>query len=115
MTVSLPTYNTNIGATVTLGCTVVAQPAATTVFWKRLSSTGQTLDIDINSSRYDGSSINSPSLIIYNPQLNDEGNYVCFATNAIGTGQSSQTFLDVTGSKYLYQCLIVIFTSLTGI
>jgi hypothetical protein len=29
----------------------------------------------------------------------DESYYVCTAQNSVGTGQSSQTFLDVVGSK----------------
>ncbi|CAC5393170.1 HMCN [Mytilus coruscus] len=98
VTVSLPNYNTNIGATVTLGCTVIATPPANTVYWKRINANGQTIDIDTNSNRYDGASITNPSLVIYNPDLSDEGNYVCYASNAIGTGNSQQTFLDVTGN-----------------
>ncbi|XP_063441331.1 hemicentin-1-like isoform X2 [Mytilus trossulus] len=98
VTVSLPNYNTNIGATVTLGCSVIATPAANSVYWKRIGANGQTIDIDTNSNRYDGASITNPSLVIYNPDLSDEGNYVCYASNAIGTGNSQQTFLDVTGN-----------------
>lgn len=29
----------------------------------------------------------------------DEGYYICTATNAVGTGSSSQSYVDVTGSK----------------
>lgn len=107
VTVSLPNYNTNIGATVTLGCSVIATPAANSVYWKRIGANGQTIDIDTNSNRYDGASITNPSLVIYNPDLSDEGNYVCYASNAIGTGNSQQTFLDVTGSMCLLEISFV--------
>jgi hypothetical protein len=52
------------------------------------------------SGRFSGATVNSPTLTISQAQVADEGYYVCFATNSVGTGQSSQTFLDVIGSKY---------------
>ncbi|VDI54451.1 hemicentin [Mytilus galloprovincialis] len=110
VTVSLPNYNTNIGATVTLGCSVIATPAANSVYWKRIGANGQTIDIDTNSNRYDGASITNPSLVIYNPDLSDEGNYVCYASNAIGTGNSQQTFLDVTGNTPNVKVLQSLYT-----
>jgi hypothetical protein len=50
-------------------------------------------------NKYSGSTVSTPSLTITNAQNSDEGNYVCYATNLAGTGSSSQTFLDVVGSK----------------
>lgn len=58
------------------------------------------VDVGANSNRYGGSTVNSPSLIISNAVTSDEGFYVCYATNSVGTGQSSQTYLDVAGSKF---------------
>jgi len=43
--------------------------------------------------------VSNPSLVIFNPSLADEGNYICYAENAIGQGQSTQTYLDVTGGN----------------
>jgi hypothetical protein len=34
--------------------------------------------------------------------MSDEGTYICHAANSVGTGQSSQAFLDVVGSEYIY-------------
>jgi len=39
-------------------------------------------------------------LTITNAVSGDEGNYICTASNVVGTGSSQQTFLDVTGSMY---------------
>jgi|JYMV01.1.fsa_nt_gi hypothetical protein len=53
----------------------------------------------MNNQKYGGSSVSNPSLVIFNPSLADEGNYICYAENAIGQGQSTQTYLDVTGGN----------------
>jgi hypothetical protein len=99
------TYSVNVGSSVTLQCTISANPVHTTVYWKKIVN-GVSTDVDIGSSsnRYGGSTVNSPSLIISNAVTSDEGFYVCYATNSVGTGQSSQTFLDVIGSKFYYKC-----------
>ena len=99
VTVSLPNYATKEGTTVTLGCTVVASPAASRVWWTRVNSNGQNTNVDMNNQKYGGSSVSNPSLVIFNPSLADEGNYICYAENAIGQGQSTQTYLDVTGGN----------------
>ena len=98
VTIALSNYNANIGATVTLGCTVIASPSVTSVYWRRIVN-NQQQNIDASNSKYSGSTVSSPSLVISNAALSDEGSYVCFATNSIGTGSSQQTFLDVIGSK----------------
>ena len=52
-----------------------------------------------NNNKYSGSTVSSPSLIIYNAEESDEGNYKCKVTNSVGTGISTTTNLDVVGSK----------------
>jgi hypothetical protein len=95
------TYSVNVGSSVTLQCTVSANPIHTTVYWKRITNEVSTdVNVFTNSNRYGGSTVNSPSLIISNAVTSDEGFYVCYATNSVGTGQSSQTYLDVAGSKF---------------
>lgn len=80
-------------------CTVTATPTHTNVYWRKIAN-GVSTDITVtNNNKYSGSTVNSPSLEVRNADLNDEGNYVCFASNSVGTGQSSQTFLDVTGGR----------------
>ena len=53
-----------------------------------------------NNNKYSGSTVQTPSLTITGATAGDEGNYVCSATNSVGTATSSDTFLDVVGSKY---------------
>lgn len=98
--VTLPNYAVDFGRQVALGCTVTANPAHTSVNWKKIKN-GVSTDIEMaNSGKYSGSSVSSPSLVINNANLDDEASYVCYATNSIGTGQSTSTVLDVVGSKY---------------
>lgn len=84
--------------TVTLQCVVTANPAHTVVQWQKVVG-GQTTSVPVGG-RLSGSRVNSPSLTISQTEFADEGNYICTATNAVGTGTSQRTFLDVTGSKY---------------
>lgn len=92
-----PTYSVNFGGTVTLTCTVSANPAHNSVYWQKVVN-GVSQPVTIGN-RYTGSTVSSPSLTISNAVQNDEGFYVCYAVNSVGTGNSQQTFLDVQGSK----------------
>ena len=94
-------YTVNIGNSITLQCTVSANPTETSVTWERYDNNVAT-NIDLSNSRYSGSSVGSPSLVINDAAISDEGFYLCKASNSVGTGQSQQTFLDVIGSKYTY-------------
>ena len=67
--------------------------------WRKIIN-GNPTNLDTTSNRYTGGNVNTPSLTISNTVDSDEGYYICTATNAVGTGQSSQTYVDVTGSKY---------------
>ncbi|VDI12391.1 Hypothetical predicted protein, partial [Mytilus galloprovincialis] len=98
VTVYQTIYNVNYGNSAVLVCSVTANPVHTSVYWRKIKN-GVSTDIAIASSnsKYSGSTISNPSLQINNADLNDEANYVCFASNIVGTGQSSQTFLDVIG------------------
>ncbi|VDH91359.1 Hypothetical predicted protein, partial [Mytilus galloprovincialis] len=99
VTVILPNYNTNIGATVTLGCTIDATPAATDVYWQRIvNNLQQPINTTSSNSRYSGSTVLNPSLVITDAQPLDEGNYICYATNIIGTGHSQHTYINVIGN-----------------
>ncbi|CAC5415117.1 unnamed protein product [Mytilus coruscus] len=89
-------YSVEIGLTVTLQCTVTSNPSHTNVTWNKIVN-GQQTNIGSNS-RYSGGSTNTPSLTISNAVDSDEGYYICTAVNAVGEGQSSQTYLDVIGN-----------------
>ncbi|XP_033753605.1 hemicentin-1-like isoform X5 [Pecten maximus] len=97
VTIGQTSYSVTTGTTATLECTVTADPTHTTVFWQKITN-GVTTNIVIDGNNYAGSSVNSPSLVVFNTNSGDEGTYICFATNVVGTGQSSQTTLDVTGN-----------------
>jgi len=90
------------GQTATLQCSFSGTPTVTSVYW-RTTKNGITSTITTDGSNYGGSSLSSPSLIIYNADTSDSGTYVCYASNSVGTGQSSSIFLTVTGSKILLQ------------
>ncbi|XP_021345496.1 hemicentin-1-like, partial [Mizuhopecten yessoensis] len=97
VTISQNAYSTNTGNSITLGCTVSANPTHTTVFWQRNVNSG-TQSITIDGVNYSGSTVNSPSLTVLNANTADSGSYTCFATNSVGTGQSSATSLTVSGN-----------------
>ena len=90
-------------------CTVVANPTHNTVYWRRIETNGQVTDIAIDNSKYQGATVGNPSLTITNVQLADRLNYICFATNSVGTGQSSQTYLNVIGSKFFKLYIVLIW------
>jgi hypothetical protein len=48
-----------------------------------------------NTNKYSGSTSSVPSLTIFNAASSDAGTYTCFASNSVGTGQSSTTQLSV--------------------
>lgn len=88
-----------MGTSVTMDCTVSANPAHTSVSWQKvINGVRSTINLG-QSNKYSGSTTTNPSLTVQNADLTDESHYVCTAQNSVGTGQSSQTFLDVVGSK----------------
>ena len=95
------TYNVNLGETVTLQCSVTADPLHTSVYWQKVTG-GSTSTIIINNSKYEGSTVTNPSLTIKNAASGDAGTYYCYATNSVGTGGSTQVVIGVTGSKYFF-------------
>ena len=106
-------YTVDFAGTVILECSITSNPAHTLVYWKKVKN-GMVTEIDaatINSDpRLSGSTVNVPSLTITNTNVNDTAVYVCFASNSVGTGQSKQINLSVSGgkteinrsSKYIY-------------
>lgn len=100
--VSIPqsTYNVSFGDPITIPCNVTAVPTATNVSWVKTSNgVSVTLDPATQPSKYSGSTVSNPSLTISSTNLTDEGNYVCSASNTVGTGSSNAAFLDVIGGK----------------
>lgn len=97
MTIPESVYSVNIGGNINLVCTIQANPVHIAVTWQKIIN-GVTTTVLI-SGRFSGATVTNPTLTISNVTLEDEGYYVCFATNSVGNGQSSQCYLDVLGSK----------------
>ncbi|CAG2195849.1 HMCN [Mytilus edulis] len=76
------------GDTIQLKCVYESYPEPSVVFWTR---DGEILNISV--SKYNGSTINEPSLTIVNIDQFDSGAYVCAVVNNIGTGYSSKILL----------------------
>ena len=96
-------YSVLIGQSRTLECLVSGSPGATSVYWEKIvGSSTTTINSNTNTNKYTGSTVSTPSLTILNADQSDEANYVCYAVNAVGTANSQQTFLDVTGSMCLF-------------
>jgi hypothetical protein len=77
--------------------------AITSVQWQRnVGGTITTITSSTNTNKYSGSTTTTPSLTIFSAQQSDVGTYTCFASNSVGTGQSTTTTLSVTltGSMY---------------
>ena len=92
----------------TLVCTVTSNLPITNVYWQRNigGSTTRITTTNTNTNKYNGGTINTPSLTIYSVQQSDAGTYTCFGSNSVGTGQSSTT-LGITGGMY-FGCLMIV-------
>ncbi|XP_078326848.1 hemicentin-1-like isoform X25 [Crassostrea virginica] len=85
------------GGSVTITCSISSNPIAQTMYWqKTVGGVSTTLDIASNP-RFQGGTLTNPSLTITSVTLDDRGEYRCFATNIVGTGQSGAAVLEVTG------------------
>ena len=100
VTVQQPSYSVTTGNWVTLVCSVSSSLPITNVYWQRnVGSSITTINSNTNTNKYSGSSTTTPSLTIFSAASSDAGTYTCFASNSVGTGQSSTTQLSVTGSR----------------
>ena len=100
VTIGGSNFQVEVGNSITIGCTVAANPVMTSVSWTHdVNGLITNIGPSSNPSKYGGSTTVTPSLTIFNADFSDEGNYKCFATNSIGTGQSQEISLDVQGGK----------------
>ena len=76
--------------TTTLTCEVTSDPMHSSVQWLKNFQI-----IATDNHTYIGGTLASPSLRINDVRYEDEGNYICTATNSVGTGRSSAIMLQV--------------------
>ncbi|XP_071150580.1 hemicentin-1-like [Mytilus edulis] len=96
VTLSNLAYAIAYGNYITLECTIVSTPYHNDVYWQHISN-GTTRNITSPSPSVYGASVAVPSLTIRRVTTKDSGQYICFAVNNVGTGQSEPTTLTVLG------------------
>ncbi|XP_052093957.1 neuroglian-like [Mytilus californianus] len=87
----------NASESTTLFCEASGVPNVIFVDWKKKQNGSFTSNIL-------GRDINSPSLTFPSTTPNDIGEYICTATNLLGTTSSSSIFLDVIKNKPMCPC-----------
>jgi hypothetical protein len=121
VTVQQSSYSVTTGNSVTLVCSVSSSLSITSVQWQRnVGGTITTINSNTNTNKYSGSTTTTPSLTIFSAAQSDAGTYTCFASNSVGTGQSTTTTLSVTGSRLtsifaLHNGLSFFYTSVPNI
>ncbi|XP_069109364.1 uncharacterized protein, partial [Argopecten irradians] len=83
-----------VGKTATIQTFIIASPEVTSVQWYRVDK-DEYIPLQIDNKRYFAGSILSPTLIIRETIIEDQGEYVCSATNSNGPGWSGIATLTV--------------------
>ncbi|XP_061186540.1 hemicentin-1-like [Saccostrea echinata] len=86
----------SVGSSAILNCYVISTTAVSSVTW-HYQKNGVTTTINaVNTTKYSGGTVGTPSLTVKNVKVEDIGNYRCLAQNSAGIGQSaSMIFLDL--------------------
>ena len=98
-TISQTQVGGTAGQSLTLTVSVAANPALTSLQWRKRSSSSSSnvyTDIDVTSSKYGGGTVSSPSLQINSLTSADLGTYVVVAGNSLGERQSSDIVVAVS-------------------
>ncbi|VDI25860.1 Hypothetical predicted protein, partial [Mytilus galloprovincialis] len=72
-------YKVNYGATILLECVLIGNPNLKSVCWYKETPNETAKSIITNGSKYKGSTVNNPSLVILSVNENDNGTYFCTA------------------------------------
>lgn len=97
VTMAQSTYSVFTNGDVTLSCFVSANPSAS-ISWTFTSNSGSVTAITASTSKYSlATSSTASTLTVRSANSNDQGSYVCSATNSVGTGQATATLV-VSGS-----------------
>ena len=73
-------YSANISQDIVLHCDLLYGSSLSSVYWQH-----DGLNLTYSSKKYNGSTIDSPSLIIYNVTYDNDGEYTC----NVGSGEGS--------------------------
>lgn len=89
---------TTLGNNATISCYVLGD--CTGIIWE-FQHNGVTYIVNTSdSSKYNGGTVSTPSLTIYNFAVSDIGSYRCLAKNSIGTAHSPvMAFMDIPKCK----------------
>ncbi|XP_062573589.1 LOW QUALITY PROTEIN: hemicentin-1-like [Saccostrea cucullata] len=100
--VSFTSYTVSHGDNVTLSVTLFDTETNSAIVWEKQGSYDKSFEVfDISSSeKYDGGSLSSPSLSMFNVNKDDSGHYRCKVTNIDGTTTSASIKISV-GQKNL--------------
>ncbi|XP_052092726.1 titin-like isoform X2 [Mytilus californianus] len=82
------------GQLVNIDCNIDAKPDIDSLQWYRIID-GQLVELLQTSKRYTGGNTRHPALSIINIGKDDEGSYICKATNSVGEGLSDECQLKV--------------------
>lgn len=93
-------YKCEAGKSVTLEFSVSADPEVNHAIWQKADSDGSFVALNIDETKYKGSSVKLPSLTIQNTIISDSGTYRCCASNDVGTSHSSTVSLLISGGMY---------------
>lgn len=72
-------FTATYGKTLMLECVLIGSPNAKSVCWHKQAQNNTTKDITTDVSKYKGSTVNNPSLVIIEVNENDSGLYFCTA------------------------------------
>lgn len=70
-------YKVDYGNTIVLECVLIGIPHPESISWHRRRQDNTVTDISIDNSKYMGSTLINPSLIVVNVNENDSGSYFC--------------------------------------
>lgn len=82
----------------TIRCNIKSVPVFTIIYWQQISN-GTTINITSNSPGITGITISTPSITILKATPSNSGQYMCFAVNIAGIGQSISINLNVVGGR----------------
>ncbi|VDI80368.1 protein-methionine sulfoxide oxidase MICAL [Mytilus galloprovincialis] len=80
-------------STQTVSCNVSGNQPRDVQWIKVSKGTAKTIQVSLSDNKYNGGTVEEPSLCIKNFMMDDEGTYVCCAVNDAGIGSSNGTFL----------------------